>query len=77
MLNSKLEVKFGIWADLVPLLKVWYSEQGECTNFEFTIWKWWPCPTIEVLCDFMMFGTKGKLNILIDIHCLDSGHISF
>ena len=29
--------------------------------------------TIGVLIDFMKFGTKSKWNILIDIHCLDSG----
>ena len=34
-------------------------------------------PTIEVLSDFMKFGTKNKWNIWIDIHCLDSGQISF
>ena len=34
-------------------------------------------PTIEVLSDFMKSGTKNKWNILIDIHCLDSGQISF
>ena len=33
--------------------------------------------TIEVLSDFMKSGTKNKWNILIDIHCLDSGQISF
>ena len=26
----------------------------------------------DVLSDFMKFGTKNKLNILIDIYCLDS-----
>ena len=31
--------------------------------------------TIEVLGDFIKFGTKIKWNILIDIHCLDSGQI--
>ena len=30
-------------------------------------------PTVEVLSDFMKFATKNKWNILIDIHCLDSG----
>ena len=34
-------------------------------------------PTIEVLSHFMKFGTKNKWNILIDIHCLDSGKILF
>ena len=34
-------------------------------------------PTLGVLSDFMKFGTKNKWNILIDIHCLDSGQISF
>ena len=34
-------------------------------------------PTVEVLSNFMEFGTKNKWNILIDIHCLDSGQISF
>ena len=34
-------------------------------------------PTIEFLHDFMKFGTKNKWNILIDIHCLDCGQISF
>ena len=29
--------------------------------------------TIEVLNDFMKFGTKTKWNILKDIHCLDTG----
>ena len=33
--------------------------------------------TIEVLSDFMKFGTKNKWNILIDIHCLNSWQISF
>ena len=30
-------------------------------------------PTMEVLGDFMKFGTKNKLNIRFDINCLDSG----
>ena len=34
-------------------------------------------PTIGVLGDFMKSGTKNKWNILIDIHSLDSGQISF
>ena len=34
-------------------------------------------PTIEVLDDCMKFDTKNKLNIVKDIHCLDSGQISF
>ena len=34
-------------------------------------------PIIEVLNDFMKFGTKNKWNILIDIHCLDSEQIWF
>ena len=33
--------------------------------------------TIEVLSDFMKFGTKNKWNILIDTHCMESGQISF
>ena len=33
--------------------------------------------TIEVLSDFMEFCTTNKWNILIDIHCLDSGQILF
>ena len=33
--------------------------------------------TIEVLSDFMKFGTKNKWNILIDFHCLNSWQISF
>ena len=28
-------------------------------------------PTMEVLSDFVKFGTKNKWNIRIDIHCLD------
>ena len=34
-------------------------------------------PSIEVLNDFIKFGTKNKWNILIDIHYLDPGQISF
>ena len=34
-------------------------------------------PTMEVLSNFLKFGTKNKWNILIDIHCLDSGPTSF
>lgn len=34
-------------------------------------------PAIEVLNDFMKFGTNNKWNILIDIHCLYSGQILF
>ena len=34
-------------------------------------------PTNEVLSDFMKFSTKSKWNILINIHCLDTGQISF
>ena len=34
-------------------------------------------PIIEVCKDFMKFGTKNKLNILIEIHYLDSGQILF
>ena len=34
-------------------------------------------PTVEVLSDFTKFGTKNKWNILIHIHCLDPGQISF
>ena len=34
-------------------------------------------PTIEVISHFMKFATKNKWNILIDIHCLDSGQILF
>ena len=30
-------------------------------------------PTMDVLGDFMKFGTKNKLNIRFDINCLDSG----
>ena len=33
--------------------------------------------TIEVLSNFMKFGTNNKWNILIDIHCLGPGQISF
>ena len=33
--------------------------------------------TNEVLSDFMKFSTKNKWNILINIHCLDIGQISF
>ena len=33
--------------------------------------------TIEVLDDFMKFGTKNKWNILKDIHYLNSGQVSF
>ena len=32
-----------------------------------------PTIEIEILGDFMKFGTKNKWNILIDIHCLDPG----
>ena len=36
------------------------------------------CPTMEVLSEFMKFGTKNKCsNIRINIHCLDSGQIAF
>ena len=35
------------------------------------------CPAIEVLSNFMNFGTKNKRNIRIDIDCLDSGQVSF
>ena len=33
--------------------------------------------TIEVLDDFMKFGTKNKWNILKDIHYLNSGQVLF
>ena len=33
--------------------------------------------TIKVISNFMKFGVKNKCNIRIDIHCLDSGQISF
>ena len=35
------------------------------------------CPAIEVLSNFMNFGTKNKRNIRIDIDCLDSGKFCF
>ena len=35
------------------------------------------CPIMEVLSDFMKFGTKNKWNIRTDIHCLDSGQFHF
>ena len=34
-------------------------------------------PTMELLSDFMKFGTKTKWNIRTDVHCLDSGQIPF
>ena len=34
-------------------------------------------PTMELLSDFMKFGTKTKWNIRTDIHCLNSGQIPF
>ena len=34
-------------------------------------------PIMEVLSNFMKFGTKNKWNIQTDIHCLDSGQIAF
>ena len=34
-------------------------------------------PTMEVFSKFKKFRTKNKLNIQIDIHCLDSGQFHF
>ena len=34
-------------------------------------------PIMEVLSDFIKFGTKNKWNIQNDIYCPDSGQISF
>ena len=34
-------------------------------------------PIMEVVSDVIKFGTKNKWNIQNDIHCPDSGQISF
>ena len=86
--NSKLDPKFHIWADLVSSFQynlifmkigIQHRENTLILNILFENYYLVPNfgPTIEKLNKLMKFGTKNKWNILIDIHCLDSGQISF
>ena len=62
-------MKFGIQhRENTLILNILFGNDDLVSNFG---------STIEVLSNFMKFGTKNKWNILIDIHCLDSGQISF
>ena len=53
--------------------EVWYSDKENTLilNILFGIDVLVPNlgPTMEVLSDFMKFGTRNKWNIRIDIHC--------
>ena len=68
--NSILDPTFQIWVDLVPrfkntlILNILSGNDDLVPNFGLTI---------EVLSNFLKFGTKNKWNIIIDIHCLESG----
>ena len=70
--------KFQMWADLVPCFKynlilmkfgIQSRENTLVLNMLFGIDNLVPNfgPTIEVLSNFMKFGTKSKWSILIDI----------
>ena len=62
-------MKFAIQSrENTLILNILFGNDDLVQNFDHTI---------EVLNDFMKFGTKNKWNILIDIYCLDSGQISF
>ena len=62
-------MKFAIQSkENTLILNILFGNDDLVQNFDYTI---------EVLNDFMKFGTKNKWNILIDIYCLDSGQISF
>ena len=58
-------MKFGIQSrENTLILNILFEIDDLVSNFG---------PTMEVLGDFMKFGTKNKLNIRFDINCLDSG----
>ena len=62
-------MKFGIQGrENTLILNILFGTDDLVPNFG---------PTMEVLSDFLKFGTNNKWNIRIDIHCLDSEQISF
>ena len=62
-------MKFGIPSrENTLILNMLFGNDDPVPNFGLTI---------EVISNFMKFGTNNKWNILIDIHCLGPGQISF